>query len=96
MQLHIIRNNLTPKALQTIHQRIDEQDLILFITDGVLTLFAKSNERYLEPFINTQRLYVLKDDLKSRGLTISASTAKSINYSEFVDLTLQSSKSITW
>lgn len=70
---------------------IDDQFLLL--QDGVYALQKPD-------FINLYpHIFVLKDDLKARGIPVDSIThkhVKAIDYAEFVQLTLDTNKTLSW
>lgn len=90
MVLHLIqRSPFSSTALSDCLNIIGAQDNLLFMQDGVYI----QNHPSLKSLTNS--VYVLKDDLNARGLTIS-NTGKSISYPEFVHLCTEHEKVISW
>lgn len=97
MILHIIRQSST--AHQGLHQCLKYKqagDGILFISDGVLNLCLQQNIPLLNTAELSNKLFVLDSDLTARNLSIHELDVKQISYQEFVELTLQYEKTLTW
>jgi sulfur relay protein TusB/DsrH len=66
--------------------------------DGTYAL-QSSNFLTHEKITNNKNIFVLEDDLLARGLSIPVNQGKNItaiNYQNFVELTLNNSKTISW
>lgn len=115
MILHLISSALPLNSAQT--GIVQPDDGMLFLADGVLSLLNPDNKNLTTLPPSTQ-LYVIEDDIETRGLSrtlfselsLSVNTQplntpptnalltapKIITYSEFVELTLQYSKTLSW
>ncbi|MBW7469942.1 sulfurtransferase complex subunit TusB [Marinobacter sp. F4218] len=87
--LHIL--NKTPD-----HPRFGEclgmlgpDDAIVLIENGVLGLAAAEG-------FHSARVYALRDDVAARGLSGSTQATSLVDYSEWVGLTLQAERVISW
>lgn len=80
-----------PQKLKEALPYITEHDGILLIEDAVI-LATNDHTR-----TNASNLYVLSEDLIARGLKEKSSSRwVSVDYPQFVDLTLQYDKSVSW
>ncbi|MBW4933283.1 sulfurtransferase complex subunit TusB [Marinobacter sp. F4206] len=87
--LHVL--NKTPD-----HPRFNEclgmlgpDDAIILIENGVLGLLAAKN-------FHSAQVYALSADVSARGLSDSSHTDSLVDYSEWVGLTLQAERVISW
>ncbi|UAA37299.1 sulfurtransferase complex subunit TusB [Paraneptunicella aestuarii] len=97
MILHIIRQSSA--SHQSLHQCLkykQTDDGILFISDGVLNLCLQHNIPLLKTPELSNKLFVLESDLTARNLPIHSLDVKQLSYQEFVELTLQYEKTLTW
>ena len=100
MILHLVSS---ASALTTTQaELIQRSDGLVLLGDGVLCLFNITNEQ-LAQLSRSTRLYVLKDDITARGLSHQADRLSTmptppqiITYTEFVELTLQYTKTLSW
>lgn len=87
--LHIINSAKTAEELNRLMQYCLADDKILFIQDGC----------YVLPIIQSldvqQNCYVLLQDLNARNMT-AEEHFQTIDYGEFVDLTLSCNKTMSW
>ncbi|WP_431356912.1 sulfurtransferase complex subunit TusB [Litoribrevibacter albus] len=92
MNLHLVFSSpYKHSALQDCLKVVQKSDAILLIEDGV---FAVSHPEYSDK-LNCHPCYALESDLESRGINTPNSVAV-INYDDFVELTLQFDKTISW
>lgn len=92
--LHLIQKSpFQSNCLTECLNVADESDQFLLMLDGVYAIQQSE-------FINSGRsIFALKDDLDARGLTIPAEQKDmitTINYDQFVELTLNTDKTISW
>lgn len=79
-----------PQKLDEAKPYIAEHDAVLLIEDAVV---LASNEATQPQFLK----YVLEEDLTVRGLKKKAANGWTlIDYPQFVELTLQYNKSVSW
>ncbi|ACV26990.1 sulfurtransferase complex subunit TusB [Kangiella koreensis] len=81
-----------PQKLNQALPFISEHDGILLIEDAVVVATYNSVQ------VNHQTLYVLVEDLIARGLKDKAGAEQwtLVDYPQFVELTLQYDKSVSW
>jgi Uncharacterized conserved protein involved in oxidation of intracellular sulfur len=79
--LHILTTNFIPI-------NIAHDSAVVLMQDAVYLLLLDKT-----PYT---KLYVIKSDLQTRGLTVRNSNVELIDYSELVILTSQYNKIITW
>ena len=100
-QLHLIQTQLTIQQFE--YERslyLGNSDSILFLNDGLYTLQELSvtyeGKLSLNSMPNT--LYVLSEQLSARSLTGLAGNERiqSISYSEFVNLSINATKVVSW
>ena len=92
--LHLIQKSpFQSSCLKECLNIAKPDDQFLLMLDGVYAL------QDLDFINNQQHIFILQDDLTARGLTIPEShtgSIKAINYDEFVELTINTSKTISW
>lgn len=95
MILHIL--NRPPSLSQVYRQALAamaEEDRLLLIEDGVMGALSAQIEHF-QPV--TGRLFVLSEDLESRGLEAHcAAEIHKINIDGFVALTEEANKTVSW
>lgn len=96
MALHIIHSNLvtsTPPCAGTLPQHDD----VLFIGDAAY-LLRNTTAALTELGLNAaQNIYVLEEDARARGVDgLERNSVKSINYKDFVELTIKHKHIQTW
>lgn len=102
MILHILNKNYTGELLNSFMQRVQAQDGLVLLADAVYMLSNANTKVLLSNLIQSKRLYVLSEELKSRGLSLQNSITSQnpsnleISYTQFVELTLQFDKTLTW
>ena len=80
-------------------ERIDSGDDVLFLENAVLRLLAKGTlYTALTKLLKHNRLFVLADDIKVRGISASelVKGIEVIDYSEWVDLTVKNPIIQSW
>lgn len=80
--LHIVSSK---NSVNRVLENLSNHDVVLFLGDGV---FNTCN------FDNVP-VYVIDDDLRARGVRLP-SGVKAVNYCRFVELVVETDKSITW
>ena len=88
--LHIV--NKTGQPLELCLRSLNQDDTVLLIEEGVYNLL-ESNEKLTGI---DQKILVLGDDCKARGIKIDRNDINTISIDEFVVLTEQCSKIISW
>jgi sulfur relay protein TusB/DsrH len=80
-------------------QRLGVNDAVLFLENAVFALLqnAPLSSRLTE-FAKTGRLYVLRNDLETRGITAEMliSSVQVIDYKGFVDLSIEQPSVFSW
>lgn len=96
MTLHILNTfdshgETTQRLLKSINP---QNDAILLLEDGVYNAQA----RYIQPFIDIcPAIFAISDDIEARGINNMFNTAVTLaNYEDFVRLTVEHDKSISW
>lgn len=93
--LHIINSSpFNDHKLQLCLAKIDEQDGLLLIGEGVYGLNQLTEIRQQLPA--DCPLYVLQDDAFARGLHCDSDNIEWLDYSGFVELTLRYTNLISW
>jgi tRNA 2-thiouridine synthesizing protein B len=96
MILHTV--NSSPLSTFSLHdclKQLADNDILLLMSDGVIAASASIEQQStLLKLHESQRLYVLEDDLVARGLVVNV--GKIIDYSAFVDLTIQCKSQLSW
>lgn len=89
--LHIIHHS-SEALLQRCLKHYKSHDAILFICDSVYLAASKLD------LLNKRQYFLLKDDVQARGLdnTHLDLLERSINYDEFVQLSLEHINTISW
>jgi tRNA 2-thiouridine synthesizing protein B len=97
--LHLIQKSpFQSQCLNECLKVASDSDSFLLMLDGTYAL-QSSNFLNHEKITNNKNIFVLEDDLLARGLSIPVNQGKNIttiNYQNFVDLTLNNSKTISW
>ena len=100
-QLHLIQTQLTIQQFE--YERslyLGNSDSILFLNDGLYTLqeLSVTDEGKLSLNSMPNTLYVLSEQLSARSLTGLAGNERiqSISYSEFVNLSINATKVVSW
>ena len=94
--LHLVFE-LTPEA--AILERINTGDTVVLLENATLkTLVNSSSGKRIGPFLKTNRVCVMADQLAIRGIQIDelVKGIEVIDYSELVDLTTQHSVIQSW
>ncbi len=94
MILHIVNKSpFEHPAWQQCLRTLDEHDSVLLIEDGTLLL---SNPSALNSLPPPERLFILGDDAKSRGIALNSAVASVADYGRFVELVALHAKSPSW
>jgi tRNA 2-thiouridine synthesizing protein B len=80
-------------ALKQCLNIISSEDGLLLSQDGV---YAMKNQKLLPALLQLSNVYLLKEDLKARAITIENPEFKQISFDQFVDLSLQYNKVLSW
>lgn len=78
-----------------LSEALTQQDSVLLIEDGVYHLLSLGQSDNDWPHIAKQ-VYALKDDALSRGVAIDNPAIKFVSYQEFVELSAQHNKVVSW
>lgn len=90
MTLHLVFSSpFNSNALKECLACVAPTDGILFLEDGVYA------NQHSQDLTSQNELYMLHEDCIARGLEASASF-QTINYDDFVSLTLKYSKTVSW
>ncbi|BDM64320.1 sulfurtransferase TusB [Shewanella sp. NFH-SH190041] len=93
MILHHIQTSAgNDNALQTCLRYAGKHDSVLLSGNGVNAILKRQWSMALSPF----KVYLLRDDVIARGLTLQADGYALVDYAEFVALTLSHDKVISW
>lgn len=92
MILHHIQTSPCDNALKTCLKYIKKDDAIIFSSDGVNIVLYQS---HIDELID-YKIFFLADDVKARGLIAQSAAYSLIDYQQFVELTLDFNKVITW
>ena len=104
MILHLISSALPLNSAQA--GIVQPDDGIVFLADGVLSLLNPDNKNLATLPPSTQ-LYVIEDDIETRGFarklfselkinTLPTAPPTIITYTEFVELTLHYNQTLSW
>ena len=94
--LHTLSRSSRQFDYQAFLDMLKADDAVLFIQDAVVIVIEHSVALSLLIEKN-QHLYVLKEDVKARGLCdIIHSNVTLIDYKQFVDLTIQHTPQLAW
>ena len=88
--LHIV--NKTGQPFSLCLRSLGEHDVILFIEDGVYNLHA-SPEALADI---GQTIYALASDCRARGVLIDGDRIRLASMDDFIELTEQHSKTLSW
>lgn len=88
--LHIL--NKLAQPLELCLSALAQGDSVILIEEAVYALLQPELMKQLS---NSASLYVLDTDAKARGIAF-VDTVSAVNYEQFVDLTVQHDKSISW
>jgi tRNA 2-thiouridine synthesizing protein B len=80
-------------ALKQCLKRISPEDGLLLIQDGV---YAIKHQDFLQSLEQVSNVYLLENDLNARAISSENPKFTQISYEQFVDLTLQYSKVLSW
>ena len=80
-------------ALNQCLKRMSSEDGLLLMQDGV---YAIKHQDFLPRLVAHANVYVLTDDLKARAISTETPKFKQISYEQFVELSLQYSKVLSW
>jgi len=96
MILHTV--NSSPLSTFSLHdclKQLADNDILLLMSDGVIASSAFIEEHSsLSKLHESQRLFVLQDDLEARALV--ANVGQIIDYPAFVGLTIQCKSQLAW
>ncbi|WP_025565710.1 sulfurtransferase complex subunit TusB [Psychromonas sp. SP041] len=96
MILHTV--NSSPLSTFSLHdclKQLADNDILLLMSDGVIAASASIEQQStLLKLHESQRLYVLQDDLEARGLVVNV--GQIIDYPAFVNLTIQCKSQLSW
>jgi tRNA 2-thiouridine synthesizing protein B len=73
--------------------RSGNTDSILFMQDAV---YASQDAQLTKELSGYSTIYLLQDDIQARGLSVTDSLYKLIDYDDFVDLTLSCKHVVSW
>ena len=94
MNLHKISSSpFSHLALQHCLQRIQTNEGLLLTQDAV---YAVMDKALYSKLIELRCVYVLKEDAEARGIVIEGSKIQLINYAQFVELSLEFDKVVSW
>lgn len=93
MILHIVKSN-DNKNLENLKQLIDKNNAIILIEDGVY--YCQFHQEKINYLSNNYPIFALKDDLMKRKISLQNNRIKIIGFDDFVDLTCQYHKTISW
>jgi tRNA 2-thiouridine synthesizing protein B len=94
MNLHKISSSpFTHLGLQHCLQRIQANEGLLLTQDAV---YAVMDKILLSKLIEQPSVYVLKEDAEARGLVIENGKIQLITYAQFVALSLEYEKVVSW
>ena len=93
--LHIVKHSpfISPSLSQCL-SRLAERDGVLLIGDGAYAL--QQLDSVLAALGAENKLYVLREDAKARGIKISHNDVHELDYPGFVQLTVEYPKSLSW
>ena len=96
MILHTVNSSpLSTFALHDCLKQIADNDILLLISDGVIATSATIEQQpTLLKLHESQRLFVLQEDLAARGLDVKVGQV--IDYPAFVDVTIQCKSQLAW
>ena len=98
--LHIVNKSpFERNALESCLGHASEGDAVLLIEDAVIGAVAGAKSAtLLMSALSTKAIYVLGEDLAARGIETSrlAQGLQVVDYSGFVDLTVQHDKTQSW
>lgn len=96
MILHTVsRSPFSHFALKDCLNQLADEDKLLLLCDAVIAVSAEHEYKYqLQKLHQAGRLFVLSVDLKARAL--EAQYGQVIDYSGFVDLSIQCKSQLTW
>ena len=80
-------------ALQQCLQRIQATDGLLLTQDAVYGVMDKGLNTKL---VALHSVFVLKEDTDARGITIESDKIQLITYADFVELSLEYDKVVSW
>jgi tRNA 2-thiouridine synthesizing protein B len=80
-------------ALQQCITRMQSQDGLLLTQDAV---YAVMHNDSVAQLTELNSVYVLQEDAKARGVNIENSQFQQVNYTEFVALSLEYDKVLSW
>ncbi len=90
--LHIVK---TPEKLKLIHRYLQAEDTLLLVEKAVYA--ASEHSEYFAYINQLNDVYALQEDLQARGwLMKCANSIKIIDRFGFVELTANTSKSMSW
>lgn len=94
MILHTFSTSpFTHSSLNDAIDRFNQEDKILLIQDAVYACQCTETTLALQNF---ECIYLLQDDINARGITPQNPLYKTIDYNDFVALTLSCQQVITW
>jgi len=96
MILHTVKSSpFSSFALKDCLKLLNNDDKLLLISDAVTAVSALVDcQPELLKLHDERRLFILKEDLQARGLT--AEYGRVIDYSDFVNLTIQCQSQLAW
>jgi tRNA 2-thiouridine synthesizing protein B len=80
-------------ALEHCLLRLNSSDGLLLTQDAV---YAVMNDAMNAKLAEVHSVYVVKEDLEARGVQVACDKVQLINYAEFVELSLQYDKVMSW
>ena len=69
------------------------EDGLLLLQDGV---YATKHQDFLPRLESLPNVYLLTDDLKARAVSTETPKLKQVSYEQFVELSLQYTKVLSW
>jgi len=92
--LHTINRSPSRELLETCASLLMQGDAVLFIEDGVYYCLGQD---CWPDLLTDVRVYSLREDMNARGiLDRNATSAKLINYEQFVELCCKYDKTVSW
>lgn len=97
-QLHLIQQTLDSASFARQFKRlVSNGDSLLFLNDAVFCLIKNDfGDSLFKKLVSNTTILVIDEQIESRGIISSISPISIINYSQFVKLSIQANKIISW
>jgi len=97
-QLHLIQNRLSFAEFDLQYNRlINQGDPVLFLNDSIYSLLEKDFlSQEFKRLTTTTEIYLIEEQVIARNISELCAGFKLIDYADFVELSINASKVVSW